>query len=212
MQPERAFKSAINPAPGREPVWFYHGTQKAVHLLPDPRLDPRLADAGDVGDPRNPDGSIIPHVYVTPSDMTARIFALKRKDEMSIIGHIGEQPYLVLGDAAENRKTGYVYRINGNEYAPFTERLIHGKNTGQYYSHEHLDVSQGPHEVVQGVRGLMQTTSLQAYCMTDPRDAEPFITEWRQHGRGGEQSIGSFLETSVRQGRLNHLNRVYGLT
>ena len=213
MQPRRAFKTPAAPTSGREPVWYYHGTQTAVDRLPDPRLDPNLALGGDTGDPTNPDGSIKPHVFLTPNLLDAQMYSLGiRRGNLVIKNLNAGTSQLVFLETPEFDQPGYVYAFDKRQHAPFEETYAHGQRTGKFAAFEYLDVSQGPIEVVRGIRGLLQTTSVQAYVLDSPKEARSLVAAWRSHVEVGSEPIKEFFDKSVRQGRLNHLNRAYGLT
>ncbi len=213
MQPERAFKSAANPPSGREPVWFYHGTQTAVHLLPDPRLDPNLAQGGDTGDPVNPDGSIKPHVFLTPNLVDARMYSLGVRRGNLVIKNLNAGiSHLVFRETPALDITGYVYAFNQSDYQPFQETYAHGQRTGKFAAFEHLNVHNGPSEVISGMGGLLQTGNIQAYVLTNSHTVSSLIAAWRHHTEKSDEPISEFFAHSMRRGHLTSLNRAFGLT
>jgi hypothetical protein len=118
----------------QHPKVFYHGTQVAIHTLPEPLLDPKFSGHRDEGDPQ------APHVFVTPDRLAAEIFALKVQEAVAISTHrVGG--CIVFSSWPTDLKGGWLYTCPENPQYPFREIVFHGRHTNKWVSPEKVQVT-----------------------------------------------------------------------
>ena len=181
----------------KKPQKFYHGTQTAIHLLPDAYLDPKFAGGRDENDPKKP------HVFVTPIKLLAKIFALKAGN-VSGISISKNFPIIEFSSEPKNIKGGWVYSCTENPDKPFEEIIVRGQHTGKWVGFDKVPITEP--EYVPGLEHLMRHDNLQVYILKDGIDLKEWSNKKKNLTFSGGGGLDSFYAEQVKAGNVRHLN------
>lgn len=181
--------------------YFFHGTQSPIHLSDHPYLEPALATGLDEGDPS------IPHVFLTPNLLLARIFTAKTKS-LCVVSATTAFAFAVYTRRPAFHSIGYVYRFTQSDHPHLLETTARGRPTGNWVSFQRLDTRSSLHQTVDGVDELMTKYHVQIYYLTDSREIAQVSKALTDAAYRGERAQLVTLSQYVRSGRVEHLNAI----